>query len=1388
MRSFPHAPWIVGVVSILIAWLVPAQITAQTNVYPDGGSTTIPANQGPQVVSFTLYSGQFTSLTYSLEWVCTGAVWNCSRAQGSSVTFTYSTTVDLTVSSLTGPGTGQMILRAFGPSGNDTGYYNVTVAIYGVTVTPDNATVTTGPPNTGGHSESFTIQNTGTASNTYTLTCSATAPVTCVGLSATSVTLAAGARTDVAAAYSVSAAGTGTLTLTANGTYATDGGSYSVAVAAPSASFTPSSVTNGAFTQDLRYLVQEVAYSYDGWGRILQLADARGKVTNYLYGGNPNNAFLTKVTRVHDASGPADLVTDIAYDTLGFVSSIKDEGGAFRYFYYDLYGRLDSLRNNSGTKVKAYGYTYSRTSGNSWTFQPASPNAVVDTTFLQQTPMVSVVSTQYLDGLGRPIETVVQDGATYHVAATQYDLMGRLWRAWKPYPWTAAGYDPNFITNATTYYNTYHSTSVAKPYVETQYMADALGRVTRVTPEYIGTAPTAFVLTGYDVDAALKQLVTEVTDESGKKSRHLMDVFGNGVKTILGYSAPEATTTLLTYDVLGQRTQVIDPRSLNTTYSLDTRGLLSSKTSPDAGTVSYKYDRVGNPRFNQDANQAALGQAFFTTYDFANRALVSGQGVASFGTLDPDATSTLESTQGNWLVVRAYGAKPSTAAFPWSLFSTQIAALTLTNVTGRLAAVASLSNGSWQVTLLSYDGDGQVANRYTYTHGNGGTTVLTALNTTGTYLRDLRGALTQRQLTVGSNSFYQWYDYDNRGLLWKTYASTTPTKPAAPDVTDTYLPTGQPQNYQFQGGPLVPIRYTIRGQTEKVGDPALTTYPFSARYAYLPNGVVDTAEFYSDGSPAAQKRYRYAFGPSAYDAINRLRSADFSSWSGSAWTATLAYDLAGITYDGAGNLTALQRYRETGTLIDNLTYSYSTSSNRLSAVTDAISGNAETWDARSGNFTYDANGNVLTAPAPYSLTAATYDPANLPLSVNRSGITTTYRYDDAGERITKQVGTGNAEYNVREGPLTLGAFTVDGTGTPVSSYFNIVWENRVVGRHVSTGTRTYYHMDILGSTRAVALSTTGAVVESYDFEPWGLLMPGRALTGPTKEGFSGKEQDAETGLDYFGARYYMPALGRWAAVDPSSGDMPQWSPYNYVYDDPARQTDPDGRQVPQIYRVQALIPAVDNSAPVQFVNGMAEGFGARAEAATDVRGMLQGVGTILAAGAGDPVAQWQISAGMAAAAQSVSETWSSGPEGKGKVIGGGVFELAFGAVTSFAAGEVVNAVREVRSASEVTQVARLVPDAAESAPRAINAVRRPSAATRSMADAAATDAQGKLRCQYCGRELTPQSGQANSREFDHVVPHARGGGRGIDNIKDACRTCNRAKGARTPGEWESKGH
>ena len=64
---------------------------------------------------------------------------------------------------------------------------------------------------------------------------------------------------------------------------------------------------------------------------------------------------------------------------------------------------------------------------------------------------------------------------------------------------------------------------------------------------------------------------------------------------------------------------------------------------------------------------------------------------------------------------------------------------------------------------------------------------------------------------------------------------------------------------------------------------------------------------------------------------------------------------------------------------------------------------------------------------------------------------------------------------------------------------------------------------------------------------------------------TGKERDAESGLDYFGARYYGSALGRMTSPDPHSGTMlhvinPQrWNMYAYAMNNPLSYVDPDGR-------------------------------------------------------------------------------------------------------------------------------------------------------------------------------------------------------------------------------------
>ena len=66
------------------------------------------------------------------------------------------------------------------------------------------------------------------------------------------------------------------------------------------------------------------------------------------------------------------------------------------------------------------------------------------------------------------------------------------------------------------------------------------------------------------------------------------------------------------------------------------------------------------------------------------------------------------------------------------------------------------------------------------------------------------------------------------------------------------------------------------------------------------------------------------------------------------------------------------------------------------------------------------------------------------------------------------------------------------------------------------------------------------------------------LTANSSYTFSAKERDSETGLSYFGSRYYSSDLSIWLSVDPMSDKYPSLSPYTYCADNPVGLVDPNG--------------------------------------------------------------------------------------------------------------------------------------------------------------------------------------------------------------------------------------
>ena len=128
----------------------------------------------------------------------------------------------------------------------------------------------------------------------------------------------------------------------------------------------------------------------------------------------------------------------------------------------------------------------------------------------------------------------------------------------------------------------------------------------------------------------------------------------------------------------------------------------------------------------------------------------------------------------------------------------------------------------------------------------------------------------------------------------------------------------------------------------------------------------------------------------------------------------------------------------------------------------------------------------------------------------------------------------------------------------------------------------YYHPDHLGSTSYVT-DTNGKLYEHIQYFPFGETWVQQAHnTERTPYQYTVKELDEETGLYYYGARYYDPRTSVWQSADPVLGKYlptgnreqdarlpglggvfttPNLGLYTYTHQNPVRLIDPDGREV-----------------------------------------------------------------------------------------------------------------------------------------------------------------------------------------------------------------------------------
>jgi RHS repeat-associated protein len=330
-----------------------------------------------------------------------------------------------------------------------------------------------------------------------------------------------------------------------------------------------------------------------------------------------------------------------------------------------------------------------------------------------------------------------------------------------------------------------------------------------------------------------------------------------------------------------------------------------------------------------------------------------------------------------------------------------------------------------------------------------------------------------------------------------------------------------------------------------------------------------------------------------YDPVNRLLKADYRHKENGTWTSDM-YSVDNITYDENGNIGTLERYglkdNNLYGLMDDLTYTYD--GNKLDVMDDAITNiTIESNDFRDNpgadlstkEYTYDENGNLETD---YNLgiTGITYNYLNLPDKVSFSTSNyIEYLYTATGTKLRTIYKENYVEQFRRD---YSNGFEYDKVEDEDEELEFIHHEE---GRLVTTNTAgefdaEYYLKDHLGNTRTVFKKddNTGNVVtlQENHYYPFGMRFMGSEIqAGSNNYLYNGKEQQSDFNLHWYdyGARFYDAQLGRWHVSDPLAENHYDFSPYNYVLDNPILFIDPFGMDTNVYVLDQAQRPLDDGT-------------------------------------------------------------------------------------------------------------------------------------------------------------------------------------------------------------------
>lgn len=658
-------------------------------------------------------------------------------------------------------------------------------------------------------------------------------------------------------------------------------------------------------------------------------------------------------------------------------------------------------------------------------------------------------------------------------------------------------------------------------------------------------------------------------------------------------------------------------------YKYDIKNRLVEKKLPGKDWEYTVYDKQDRQVATQDANMRVNSLWLFTKYDLFGRIAYIGMSTGGARSVEqtnadnaganyverkpsinftqnglgvyygnPTGLTSYPSNISTLLSVNYYDTYPvGTPSIAYQLISQNDLLTDSSNASvstkGLVTAnmIKNVENDNWTKNYTWYDQKARTVSNYSQNHLGGYTRTETELDFSG----KARKTYTFHKRLNNDTEIVikERFEYDPQQRLLKHFHQVNSNAEELLTYNE-YNEQGQVKNKKVGGTDIKPLQkvdylYNIRGWMTKFNDLSnigTDLFGYDIHYNVLDsrfsstakyNGNISQITWKTNYSKSDGKLRNYSY---TYDNLNRLLYANYDGYDDKTTSSSSGKDFynESLTYDVNGNILTLKRFSNpasgnTPQKIDDLVYNYENNnySNRLSKITLPAGelNNSFGYDALQNVFSYDANGN-LNKHLDRKISDIFYNYLNLPYQITQTGGNTNYVYRADGLKVKKTYGNKITDY--------LDGFQYETVGSATTLQFLPTAE----GYYDFANARyTYNYTDHIGNVRVSyadsnkdgSIDPSTEIIEESNYYPFGLKHTGyNTLAGNPayKLGYNGKEFQTETQMYDYGARFYMPDIGRWGVVDPLAEKMRRYSTYNYAFDNPVKFVDPDGK-MPSIF-------------------------------------------------------------------------------------------------------------------------------------------------------------------------------------------------------------------------------